>query len=246
MNRVSSSRRFSVAIVLCLAALLLAACGIGLVIGSGNSITEEREIAGVQGVELSFIGDLRITQGDEEKLVITADDNMLPLITTEVRDGILYIGSKSSVGFQVTNKLEYALTVRELDSLRLSGAGNAEMDGLETGDLSLGVSGAGNLSLENVSANHVEALLSGMGNVEVSGKAARQDVRLSGAGNYSAGDLETGVSNVTISGVGSATVWATETLDAVLSGAGSIEYYGEPEVTQEISGVGDISSKGDK
>lgn len=246
MNGKRTGRRFGLAVMLALAVLLLAACGIGLVVGSGKSVTEEREISGVQGVELSFVGDLRITQGDEEKLVITADDNVLPLITTEVRNGILNIGSKSTVGFQTMTKLQYDLTVRDLESLKLSGAGNASMDGLQTGDLTLAVSGAGNLSLQNVDADRIQANMSGLGNMEISGEAARQDVKLSGAGNYSGGDLETGATDVSISGLGSATVWATETLDASISGAGSIEYYGDPQVTKQVSGLGNVEGKGEK
>ena len=246
MNAQRTGRLLPAAVMLGLAMLLLAACGIGLVVGSGKSVTEEREISGVKGVELSFAGDLRITQGDEEKLVITADDNVMPLITTEVRNGILDIGSKSSIGFQPMSKLQYDLTVRELDSLKLSGAGNATMDGLETGDLTLAVSGAGNLSLQDVDADRIQASMSGLGNMELSGKAARQDVKLSGAGNYSGGDLETGAADVTISGLGSATVWATETLDASISGAGSIEYYGDPQVTKQVSGLGNVEGKGEK
>lgn len=246
MNRHIAERRLPVALVLLTALLLLAACGTGLVVGSGNSITEEREIEGVEGVVLSFVGDLRITQGDEEKLVITADDNVMPLITTEVRDGVLTIGSKSTLGLQTTSKLQYDLTVRELNSVRLTGAGNAGMDGLETGDLTLAITGAGNMSLQNVDARSIDATLSGLGNIEVSGVAARQNVELTGAGNYGGGDLRSGAADVRLTGLGSATVWAIETLDATISGAGSIDYYGDPQVTQQVSGLGAISSKGDK
>lgn len=235
-------RRWPPVILLGVALLLLAACGVGLVIGSGNSRTEEREIAGVEGVALSFVGDLRITQGDEEKLVITADDNVMPLITTEVKDGVLTIGARSTLGLQTTGKLQYDLTVRNLNSIRLTGAGNAEIDGLETGDLELAITGAGSLSAQNVDAERVEATLSGLGSVSVSGKAARQDVRLTGSGSYSAGDLQSGAADVTISGLGSATVWAVETLDATISGAGNIEYRGDPQVTQRVTGLGAVSA----
>ena len=49
-----------------------------------------------------------------------------------------------------------------------------------------------------------------------------------------------------ISGLGSATVWATETLDASISGAGNIEYYGDPQVTKQVSGLGNVEGKGEK
>ena len=239
-------QRLPVALVLVLALLLVAACGTGLVIGSGNSMTEEREIAGVEGVVLSFVGDLRITQGDEEKLVITADDNMMPLITTEVRNGVLTIGSKSTVGMQTTTRLQYDLTVRDLNSVRLMGAGNASMEGLETDNLALGLAGAGNLSIQNVDAAGIDATLSGLGNMEISGATARLAVELTGAGNFSGGDLRSGAADVRITGLGNATVWAVETLDAAITGAGNIDYYGDPAVTQAVSGLGRIAGKGDK
>lgn len=245
MTNLSIKRTVVISLIALLGTLLLAACGMGLVVGSGSTETEEREISNVEGVTLASVGDLRITQGDEEKLVITGDGNVLPLITTEVRNGVLTIGSKSTLWVPVITRLRYDLTVRDLNSLHLSGAGNAEMDGLETGDLDLAVSGAGNLAIKNLQADQVTAHLSGVGNVELSGKAARQVVTLSGAGNYSGAELETGAADVSLSGLGNATVWATESLDATISGAGNIEYYGDPEVNSKVSGLGDVSGKGD-
>lgn len=249
MSVLSVRRRLRAPAIICLVCLamgLAAGCGVGLVVGSGNAVTEEREISGVEGVSLSFVGDLRITQGDEEKLVITADDNVMPLITTEVKDGVLTIGSKSTLGIPVINDLRYDLTVRNLNSLQLSGAGNAEMDGLETGSLNVGVSGAGNVSINGLQADSVVANLSGVGNLELGGKAKRQAISLSGAGSYSGGDLETGSTDVSLSGLGGATVWATESLDANISGAGNVEYHGNPDVTSKISGLGNVTPEGSK
>lgn len=246
MKRLILSRRLRVALALLAALLLVTACGTGLVIGSGKSITEERPIEGVDSVVLAFVGDLRITQGDEEKLVITADDNVMPLITTEVNDGVLTIGSKSTLGLQATTELRYDLTVRDLRSVRLAGAGNLGMDGFQTDDLALAITGAGSMSAQNLDVSNLDVALNGLGSLEVSGEADRQEVGLTGSGDYSAGDLRSGVADVTLSGLGSITIWATEKLDATISGAGNIEYYGDPEVTKQISGLGNIEAKGDK
>lgn len=242
----SVGRWLVIPVLLLLVTALVAGCGVGLVVGSGNIVSEERAISGVEGVALSFVGDLQVTQGDEEKLVITGDDNVLPLITTEVRDGVLNIGGRSTLGIPMTADVRYDLTVRDLNSLRMSGAGNAEMDGLETGDLTVDISGAGNLSIRNLQADRVTAEMSGLGNLELDGKADRVAVNMSGAGNYDGGDLETGSADVSLSGLGNATVWATESLNASVSGAGNIEYYGDPDVNSRVSGLGGITSKGDK
>ena len=63
-----------------------------------------------------------VAVGGTQSVSITADDNVMPLITTEVKDGVLTIGSKSTLGIPVINDLRYDLTVRDLNSLQLSGA----------------------------------------------------------------------------------------------------------------------------
>jgi hypothetical protein len=71
-------------------------------------------------------------------------------------------------------------------------------------------------------------------------------VRLSGVGSYEAGDLESQTAKVSVSGAGSATVWAKNTLDASLTSVGSIKYYGTPSVTSHIDNLGKLSSLGNK
>jgi hypothetical protein len=243
-----SSRLMPAALLLglVLAAMLPSACGVGLVVGSGNTTTEARAISGVDGVALGFIGDLYITQGEEERLVITGDDNVLPLITTEVRDGIVTIGSKSTLGIPAVTTLRYDLMVRDLSSLRLSGAGSAQMDSLQTEDLVVTISGAGNLAIQNLTARRIVAKLSGLGSLTLSGQATSLNVTLSGAGSYNGGKLATGAADVALTGLGSASVWATESLNAAISGAGNIDYYGDPEVTSQITGLGSINNQGVK
>jgi len=51
---------------------------------------------------------------------------------------------------------------------------------------------------------------------------------------------------VDISGSGSVTLWATETLTARISGSGNIKYYGSPRVSFNNSGSGSIHSLGEK
>jgi hypothetical protein len=71
-------------------------------------------------------------------------------------------------------------------------------------------------------------------------------VDMSGAGNVEAGELESQTAVITMSGLGSATVWVTEALDATLSAAGNLSYYGSPSVSENVSGIGKIESLGEK
>src|SRR5258705_10697028 len=72
---------------------LLAACGLlpgsNLITGSGNVTRVDRPVSGFAAVALEGSGEVVITQGASEGLTIEAEDNLLPLITSEVKDGVL-------------------------------------------------------------------------------------------------------------------------------------------------------------
>ena len=65
-----------VALIVLIAASL--ACeiplGINTVRGSGNVVTEEREVSGFERVALSGVGQVIVTQGEEEALTVETDD----------------------------------------------------------------------------------------------------------------------------------------------------------------------------
>jgi hypothetical protein len=82
--------------------------------------------------------------------------------------------------------------------------------------------------------------------MSATGTADNLDLNISGFGDFKGGDLHSQDGRVSISGAGSATVWADNNLDAQISGAGSISYYGSASVTKQISGVGGINHIGDK
>lgn len=73
---------------------------------------------------------------------------------------------------------------------------------------------------------------------------AEQEIDISGSGKYNAGDLRSETVDAEISGLGDATVWATDTLDA--SGSGSVNYYGNPRTSFSGSGSWKLNSRGDK
>ncbi len=237
-------KHFATVTIVVVLAGLLSACTFGVVVGSGRSTTETRAVSDFDAVDFAFIGDLVITQGSEESLTITGDDNIVPLIRTTVRDGVLHIdASPANIGRTIV-PLRYELMVKELKALSLSGLGNIEMGSLESADVSLGLSGAGSVTVENLSANNLAVNMSGLGSANLAGVVNKQAVNVSGAGSYYARDLRSQAAAVQISGLGSAEVQAVETLDASISGAGSIKYAGSPQIAQNISGLGSVEALG--
>lgn len=217
--------------------------------GSGQVVTKEYEVSDFDTVAFSAWGDLTIQQGETESLSIEAEDNVLAQLRVEVREGTLTIGFVEENGWmrvRPTRPIRLALTVKQLAGLTLAGAGSGVVQDLQTEELQATVSGTGSLSFLGLSANKFSCRLSGAGSLQAVGQATEVDVRVSGVGSYTGGDLQAETVNVNISSTGSAVVWATKLLDARISGLGSVDYYGQPEVTEQISGLGDIRPLGDK
>jgi hypothetical protein len=232
-----------------LAGLLLSACQGTIVRGSGRVITQSRPVSGFTAVSLSGMGDVTFTQGGQESLTIEAEDNILPHITTEVKGGTLTIAEDSAnhhVWLQPSRPIRFNLTVKNLNSFVLSGAGRIQSASLKTDHLNLNISGTGNIQIDNLDASSLSSTISGAGNVEVSGKVDRQDANLNGVGNYHTSNLQSQSANMVINGTGDATVWVKENLSVAIAGAGSVNYYGKPQVSQNIAGAGAIKNLGDK
>jgi hypothetical protein len=63
------------------------------VTGSGNRKTEQRQMGDFNAVEVTGAYDVKIVSGTKGDVQIESDDNILPLIKTEVKDGRLVVSS---------------------------------------------------------------------------------------------------------------------------------------------------------
>src|SRR5579883_2845357 len=209
--------------------------------GSGISATEERDIGNVNEVVLSGVGDLTIVPGAMPALSVTADDNILPALETNASGGKLHIGTRSLTSIHPKTKIHYTLTVPQLNSITVSGAGTVKTQRLEADDLKLKLSGAGKVQLDNLNCKSLAITLSGSGIANLSGPAEHFKLRLSGAGKIDAVKLQTNSADVRISGAGQAAIWSTDELKARISGAGNVKYRGQPQhIEQKVSGSGHI------
>lgn len=238
--------------LLVLPSLLLSACQIpfiNVVRGSGNVITESREVSGFDEIRLDGAGRLVITQGDTESLEIEAEDNLLPELTSDVRGGTLILGYQEKfwrTSVIPTKEIHYTLTVMDLQKVTFNGAADLEMTSLQTSSLTIEINGAGQIKINDLTADSVSVTINGTGNVELAGEVSTQTIEIDGAGNVRAGDLLTATTSIEVNGLGNSTVWATESLDVTINGGGSLNYYGSPSVTQDINGAGSINSLGQK
>ena len=243
------TKQFLLIAVLLFVLGVTSACGtVGIgrtVYGSGNIVTEERNVSGFDRVALSGFGNVTIEVGDKESLTITTDDNIMPYVRSEVRNNTLVLDFDDkgiNRNYDPTDGIQFTIVVTELERVDVSGAGKMYVGELETERFVVNNSGAASVEIDNLTADEVVINQSGAGTVIISGKVQGQELNHSGAGSYHAGELESETAIIEVSGVGSATVWATESLDIEISGIGNVIYYGTPRISQNISGLGNLVS----
>jgi hypothetical protein len=210
------------------------------VTGTGKAATEDRPVGSVTEVNLSGVGTLTVVQGEVPALVVTADDNILPLIETETSGRKLTIRTRSGFNLRPKTPIAYTLTIPRLAKLTISGAGNAKADKLTGDELAVRLTGAGTATLREVNCKALSLTLSGAGTATVAGTAEKAKLRISGAGDIHAAGLQVKTADIKVSGAGDASIWATDALKARVSGAGDVTYKGEPKVEKKVSGAGSV------
>jgi len=216
---------------LVLAALLSSACdfmsvrsgGPGeAVAGSGNRRAERREVAGFDRLLVEGAYRVEVACGAGPSVEVEADDNLLPLIRTEVEGGRLRVRSDRGMSTKALPLLR--ISVPDLREIELPGASDFTLTGVRNEALSVEVPGASRFRAQ--------------------GETGRLEVNLAGAGLIDAEGLRARDVKASCSGAGTISVYASESLDASVSGVGSISYAGNPStVNRNVSGLGRISQK---
>lgn len=200
----------------------LAGCRFYGVRGSGEIEEEVREVSQFSKVEISGAYEVEIVVGNEHKVEISAEDNLLSLIKTKVRGNTLVIENRKNISPR--EDIVIKITTETLERIETSGASSIYANNIDARTFSLDFSGAGSVYLE--------------------GDCSRLIVDMSGAGSLNAKKLIANDVQIEISGASSAKVFASESISADVSGVGSIDYYGDPEdVRTDVSGVGSINRK---
>jgi hypothetical protein len=212
--------------------------------GSGNVKTESRDVRGFDAVEVAGIGTLVVTQGDSEHLTISAEDNILPKLASDVVNGRLELHPEANTHLDTTQPIRYDLTVKQLKEIRLAGSGDIQASTLNADSLDLAVAGSGNGNIGHLTAKTLNVTIAGSGTLTLAGQAVQQNVHISGSGRYRASDLQSQQANVDIAGSGDCAVRVSDRFDVMIAGSGNVTYLGSPTVNQTIVGSGRVSKAG--
>jgi hypothetical protein len=160
-----------------------------------------------------------ILSSEEVKASVIADENVLPLILTEVVDDILHIYSQDAF----TTKSQPIVNLAAPAVLQVISSGSSEVTILETNQAEISISA------------------SGSGNITATGKANAVKLDVSGSGNIHCVSLEADDLEAKISGAGSIKATAKSRASLKVSGSGTIQVWGSPaSVQSKRSGNGSI------
>lgn len=202
------------------------------------SATEDRVVASFTGIDLQGSGTVLLTVGSPCSLSVSADDNLLDLVRTEVGGGTLKLGLKPGTRVRTVAPLVFRVTAPTIAGLTVSGSGDIQGQSVIRADrLSLSIGGSGSIQAA-VAVEELSVAIDGSGNVDLKGSAETQDVRISGSGNYNARDLASANARVEVNGSGDATVSVRRELAVNISGSGNVSYSGGARVTVKSSGSG--------
>ena len=200
---------------------------------SENQETKSYTVGFFDGLDVSWIYKVELTQASDCKVEVEAPDFVMPYLQVKVRGSRLVLGV-SGMPNDVRKKLERgsytvraAVSMPELTSVEMSGASRLTSTGeFQTGNFSMELSGATSVKGLQVSASFADIECSGASKYQLDGNFKNTKINLSGASK------------------GTMVSDGTE-LDADLSGSAKLEITGVfDKANRELSAASHVNMKG--
>lgn len=202
--------------------LSLASCSKHRLNGSGDTVTETREVGSFSRIEASGSEEVEVLWATERRVEVTGYRNLVNEYNTNVSGGTLRLRFDNDTWNVRNNNLRVRVYTPSLEELRASGSGDVTV----VANRPLGIR---------------EAEVTGSGSVSISQPAVEElTLRVTGSGELHARDAAAEDVNAETTGSGSIETTVSENLDAKITGSGDIDYWGSPRVNTRITGSGEV------
>lgn len=190
--------------------------------GSGNVVRERRDLSGFDEIEVGGAFVVEVTVGESFSVEVEGDDNLVPLIKTEIRGDALHVSIDK--GYRSKDRLKVYVSAPNLTGIDTSGAAQVNAIGIQS-------------TTFNISS-------SGGSKVTAAGQTTDLTVETSGGAKVLANELAATNGTVDTSGGATAEVLIRGELTAEASGGSRIVYSGTPaNVTKNSSGGARITQE---
>lgn len=213
--------------------------GFGGVKGEGPVQTETRSVSDFHAISVQISGKIEVRISEQHSVKVQAQENLLPILKTEVRNGKLRIYFDKNVSY--SKDLVVWVSAPAFDEFELAGSGQLEVfDPIQNDRLDLSIAGSGDIILPEAQVNKMQCNIAGSGDIQVGGRTTDVRFKIAGSGDIDAKNLVAEHADAKISGSGKVNCYANQTLDANVSGSGDIYYSGPASVNSDVSGSGKI------
>ena len=176
---------------------------------------------------------LNVRQGNEYKVTISGDEEVVDLVTVENQSGLLTV-TYDNDRFKLRTQrqdVEIDIVMPELEEIKLSGACKAFIDHFDTDDIKVELSGVAAAEME-VESNVIDVKMTGAPKLTLEGNSRLMTVTMRDGSILNALDYPVEEVEIDTEGASSAKLNVTNTLNASAGGASNIEYKGNPENTE--------------
>lgn len=235
--------RIAIALVM---ALILSSCGFDVnfgdfgtgIKGNGDVVTDNREITDeFTEVSASEGIEVYVTQSDDFEISVEADENIIDLIGTDIKNGELRVHAIENIG-RATKKVYVSLP--KVDALKGSSGAHLTTENIIKADL-IEIDGSSGTMMDiDLQALEVEIEASSGANLDISGKTDKAYVDGSSGANIDARKLMAKNSNAEASSGSNISISVSDQLTADASSGGNIAYSGDPTVTKKKSMSGSV------
>ena len=235
--------RIAIALVV---SIFLSSCGFDIQIGdfgtgkkgNGNVVTDTRTISDdFTKVSASEGLMVYVTQADEFSIEVEADDNIIDLISTDIKNGKLRIHAEENIGSATKN---IYVSLPKITELHASSGSHLETKNIvNSNELTIDGSSGAILDIELI-AQELEIDASSGANLDIDGKADNANVEVSSGGNINAKDLEARTCTAEANSGGNVKIQVSKSLMADASSGGNISYSGDPTVEKKKSVSGSV------
>lgn len=223
-------------LIVAIIALLFGSCtGVS---GNGKIKADNRTVSeGFTGIEVSSGLSAYVTQGSEASITVEADDNLLPLITTEISNGILKIYSKKNL--QNGSSVHVYVTLPQVSLLHAGAGSLLESKTVLKADALELESNSGSELKVTTQATSVQCSSGSGSSMELKGTATSITASSGSGSSLNAKELKVHEANAEASSGSSLSVSPAKYIKARASSGASITYYSEVDIkadTQASSG----------
>jgi hypothetical protein len=149
--------------------------------GTGDIIEKTVDLPAFSRFRLSGFATVRIHTGAEQSVMLKAQQEILDVMTTEVRDGELLVGFSKNVSVDTDRDILVEIVIPLVRQIALDGTGLFELSGETQSELTIIVNGTGSVSAYEMPVDRCRILISGTANCYVN-VVTSLEVTVSGIG----------------------------------------------------------------